>query len=113
MSNPKLYIIAGPNGSGKPTFVLRFLPYDADCINFVNADLIALGLSPFSPEVAAIKAGKLMLDEIDAFRNQRADFAFETTLAGNSEPWREVRSAINSTRIGVFMLDLARALAAE
>lgn len=84
MSNPKLYIIAGPNGSGKTTFVFRFLPYYADCSNFVNADLIASGLSPFSPEVAAIKAGKLMLDEIDAFRKQRADFAFETTLAGRT-----------------------------
>lgn len=62
--NPHLYIIAGPNGSGKTTFVRRFLPYYADCINFVNADLIAAGLSPFSPDVAAIKAGKIMLDQI-------------------------------------------------
>jgi predicted ABC-type ATPase len=84
VTNPKLYVIAGPNGSGKTTFVFRFLPYYADCSNFVNADLIASGLSPFSPEVAAIKAGKLMLDEIDAFRKQRADFAFETTLAGRT-----------------------------
>lgn len=84
MTNPKLYIIAGPNGAGKTTFVLRFLPFYADCINFVNADLIASGLSPFSPEIAAIKAGKLMLDEIDNFRQQRADFAFETTLSGRT-----------------------------
>lgn len=84
MSNPKLYIIAGPNGSGKTTFVLRFLPYYAECINFVNADLIASGLSPFSPEIAAIKAGKLMLDEIDTFRKKRVDFAFETTLSGKT-----------------------------
>lgn len=84
MSKPKLYIIAGPNGAGKTTFVLRFLPFYVDCINFVNADLIASGLSPFSPEVAAIKAGKLMLAEIDAFRLQRADFAFETTLSGRA-----------------------------
>jgi predicted ABC-type ATPase len=84
MSAPKLYVIAGPNGSGKTTFVFRFLPYYADCSNFVNADLIASGLSPFSPEVAAIKAGKLMLDEIDAFKKQRVDFAFETTLAGKT-----------------------------
>lgn len=81
---PRLYIIAGPNGAGKTTFVLRFLPFYADCINFVNADLIASGLSPFSPEIAAIKAGKLMLDEIDVFRRQRADFAFETTLSGKT-----------------------------
>jgi predicted ABC-type ATPase len=84
LDNPKLYIIAGPNGSGKTTFVLQFLPRYADCINFVNADLIASGLSPFAPEVASIKAGKLMLDEINAFRKQRVDFAFETTLAGKT-----------------------------
>jgi predicted ABC-type ATPase len=84
MNNPNLYIIAGPNGSGKTTFVQRFLPYYADCINFVNADLIASGLSPFSPEIAAIKAGKLMLDEIDRFRKLYVDFAFETTLSGKS-----------------------------
>ena len=48
--NKHLYIVAGPNGSGKTTFVRRFLPYYADCINFVNADLIAAGLSPFLPD---------------------------------------------------------------
>lgn len=83
-NNPKLYIIAGPNGSGKTIFVRRFLPFYTDCINFVNADLIASGLSPFSPEIAAIKAGKLMLEEIDAFRKRHADFAFETTLSGKT-----------------------------
>jgi predicted ABC-type ATPase len=81
---PNLYIIAGPNGSGKTTFVKRFLPFYVDCLNFVNADLIASGLAPFSPEVAAVKAGKLMLEEIERYRNQRVDFAFETTLAGRS-----------------------------
>jgi predicted ABC-type ATPase len=53
MNKPKLYIIAGPNGSGKTTLVQRFLPYYVDCINFVNADLITSGLSPFSPETVA------------------------------------------------------------
>jgi predicted ABC-type ATPase len=81
MANPKLYFIAGRNGSGKTTFDFRFLPYYADCSNFVDADWIASGLSPFSPAVAAIKAGKLMLDEINAVRKQSADFTFETTLA--------------------------------
>ncbi len=56
-----LYIIAGPNGSGKTTFVRRFLPYYTDCLNFVNADLIAAGLSPFSPDIVAVKVGKIML----------------------------------------------------
>lgn len=81
---PNLYIIAGPNGSGKTTFVKRFLPFYAHCLNFVNADLIASGLAPFSPEVAAVKAGKLMLEEIGNFRRQKSDFAFETTLAGRT-----------------------------
>jgi predicted ABC-type ATPase len=84
MNKPKLYIIAGPNGSGRTTFVQRFLPYYADCINFVNADLIASGLSPFLPEIAAIKAGKLMIEEIDSFRKRKVDFAFETTLSGKT-----------------------------
>ena len=64
--------------------VKRFLPFYAHCLNFVNADLIASGLAPFSPEVAAVKAGKLMLEEIEKFRRQRADFAVETTLAGRT-----------------------------
>jgi len=79
-----IYIIAGPNGSGKTTFVRRFLPYYADCINFVNADLIAAGLSPFSPDIAAIKAGKIMLDQIQEHISAGHDFAIETTLAGRS-----------------------------
>lgn len=81
---PNLYIIAGPNGSGKTTFVKRFLPFYAHCLNFVNADLIASGLAPFSPEGASVKAGKLMLEEIENYRRQKADFAFETTLAGKA-----------------------------
>ena len=82
--NRHLYIIAGPNGSGKTTFVRRFLPYYANCINFVNADLIAAGLSPFSPDVAAIKAGRIMLEQIQEHINAGHDFAIETTLAGRS-----------------------------
>jgi predicted ABC-type ATPase len=81
---PNLYIIAGPNGSGKTTFVKRFLPFYAHCLNFVNADLIAFGLAPFSPEVAAVKAGKLMLEEIENYRRLKVDFAIETTLAGRT-----------------------------
>jgi predicted ABC-type ATPase len=82
--NRHLYIIAGPNGSGKTTFVRRFLPYYADCINFVNADLIAVGRSPFSPDVAALKAGRIMLEQIQEHINAGHDFAIETTLAGRS-----------------------------
>jgi predicted ABC-type ATPase len=81
---PNLYIIAGPNGSGKTTFVKRFLPFYAHCLNFVNADLIASGLAPFLPEGAAVKSGKLMLEEIENYRRLKVDFAFETTLAGRT-----------------------------
>lgn len=81
---PKLYIIAGPNGAGKTTFAKEFLPNYAKCSNFVNADLIAAGLSPFSPSNVNIKAGKLLLAEIDNFMAHKVDFAFETTLAGKT-----------------------------
>ena len=82
MSNRNVYIIAGPNGSGKTTFAVKFLPEYVKCPNFINADLIAQGLSPFSPGAAAIKAGKLVLEQIHQFANQGVDFAFETTLSG-------------------------------
>ena len=81
---PDLYIIAGPNGAGKTTFAKEFLPHYAKCENFVNADLIAQGLSPFSPAAAGIKAGRLLLKQIHEFAERRADFAFETTLAGKT-----------------------------
>ena len=79
-----LYIIAGPNGVGKTTFASKFLPKYANCRNFINADLIAKGMSPFSPETAAIRAGRLVLSEITFFARQRVSFAFETTLSGRS-----------------------------
>jgi len=82
MSSRNVYIIAGPNGSGKTTFAIKFLPEYAKCPHFINADLIAMGLSPFFPGAAAIKAGKLVLEQIRLFANQGIDFAFETTLSG-------------------------------
>ncbi len=80
----ELYIIAGPNGVGKTTFAREFLPHYADCKNFVNADLIAQGVAPFSPETAALRAGRMMLNEIRSFSKRRESFAFETTLSGRS-----------------------------
>jgi len=77
-----VYIIAGPNGAGKTTFAREFLPNYADCRNFINADLIAQGMSPFSPEAAAFRAGRVMLNEISLLARQNADFGFETTLSG-------------------------------
>ena len=67
----ELYIIAGPNGVGKTTFASTFLPKYADCKNFINADSIAQGMSPFSPEAAVVRAGRLMLSEIRFFSRRR------------------------------------------
>ena len=81
---PNLYVVAGPNGAGKSTFARLFLPDYADCREFVNADLIAAGLSPFNPESLALQAGKLMLERIESLSQAGVDFGFETTLAGRS-----------------------------
>jgi predicted ABC-type ATPase len=78
----KIIIIAGPNGAGKTTFGRDFLPAEAHTLRFINADLIAAGLAPFNPETAAIKAGRLMLEEIDDCVLAGESFAFETTLSG-------------------------------
>ena len=80
----KIIIIAGPNGAGKTSFARSFLPKEAQCLRFINADLIAAGLSPFAPEVAAIKAGRVMLEEIAACVRREESFAFETTLSSSS-----------------------------
>ena len=82
MRPPKIVIIAGPNGAGKTTFARAFLPQEAQLPRFINADLIAAGLSPFAPDAAAIRAGRLMLDEIAACSAKMESFAFETTLSG-------------------------------
>ena len=84
MKHKTVYIIAGPNGSGKTTFAKLFLPDYVNCPNFVNADLIAQGLAPFEPRAAAIKAGKLVLQQIYEYAERGVDFAFETTLSGKS-----------------------------
>ena len=82
MKTKNVYIIAGPNGSGKTTFAKKFLP--KYCTHFINADLIAQGLSPFSPVAAAMKAGRLVLKEIEEMSGKGASFAFETTLSGKT-----------------------------
>lgn len=79
---PVCIIIAGPNGAGKTTFAREFLPKDAAIIHFVNADLIASGLSPLRPELANLAAGRLFLHELDRLAKMRASFAFESTLSG-------------------------------
>ena len=81
---PKLYIIAGCNGAGKTTASYTVLPEMLGCKEFVNADEIAKGLSPFNPESVAIEAGRLMLRRMNDLLTEGADFAFETTLATRS-----------------------------
>ncbi|MDR1182875.1 MAG: zeta toxin family protein [Bacteroidales bacterium] len=83
-NTPKLYIISGCNGAGKTTASYTVLPEMLGCQEFVNADEIAKGLSPFNPESMSIEAGRLMLFRINELINHRVDFAFETTLATRS-----------------------------
>ena len=79
---PICYVIAGPNGEGKTTFALRYLPEITGCRSFINADLIADGLSPLDPAKVQMEAGKTLLREIRDHVEKGDDFAFETTLAG-------------------------------
>lgn len=81
---PTCWIVAGPNGAGKTTFAMEYLPKVVRCFRFVNADLIAAGLSPLAPDQELLAASRLFLSEIGACIQQRKDFAFETTLAGRS-----------------------------
>jgi len=78
----KILIIAGPNGAGKTTFAHEFLPHEANCPVFVNADLIAAGLSPFQPAVVSVRAGRIMMEQLRDYVRRGISFAFETTLSG-------------------------------
>lgn len=77
----KLFIIGGPNGDGKTTASMEYLRYDLDCLEFVNADNIAAGISPFQPEKVAVSVGKIMLKRIDDLVDLRVNFAIESTLS--------------------------------
>lgn len=102
---PICWIIAGPNGAGKTTFAMEYLPRVAQCSRFVNADLIAAGLSPLAPERELLAASRLFLKEIETCIAERENFAFETTLAGRSylklvrrlqaEGWRMVATTFH------------------
>ena len=83
-SGKRIIIVAGPNGAGKTTFAREFLPGEAGCPTFVNADLIADGLSPFDPTRAAIRSGRLMIQLMREHVERGDSFAFETTLAGRN-----------------------------
>jgi len=107
--DPNLYIIAGSNGAGKTTFARKFLPDYVKCLEFINADLIAGGLSPFVPERAAIRAGRIMTEQIRSLSVQRRDFGFETTLSGKAyiKLFKELKG--KGYRIHLFFLWIASA----
>jgi predicted ABC-type ATPase len=102
----KIIIIAGPNGAGKTTFAREFLPREADCPEFINVDLIAAGLSPFSPERVALRAGRLMLHEIRQRTSLGEDFAFETTLSGHNYSRMIPHWQTAGYRVKLFFLSL-------
>ena len=104
--SPRCILIAGPNGAGKTTFAREFLPKNAGIVNFVNADLIASGLSPLRPELAARAAGRLVLAELDRLAKARADFAFESTLSGIGYVARLKRWRAAGYRIEMVFLHL-------
>ncbi len=101
---PNLYLIAGPNGSGKTTFASEFLQNYADCPAFINADTLARGLSGFSPDTVALKAGRILLEQIDAYAAKQTDFAFETTLSGTTYLARLKRLREKGYAIHLFFL---------
>lgn len=114
----KIIIIAGPNGAGKTTFANTFLPKEAQCPRFINADLIAAGLSPFAPELEAFKAGRLMLNEIAACEAKGESFAFETTLSGlgylkHIRQWRNRGYHVSLFFLSLPTVELAIARVAE
>jgi predicted ABC-type ATPase len=109
---PRCVVIAGPNGAGKTTFARRYLPEHADVVHFVNADLIASGLSPLKPDLAAIAAARLVLQEIDRLAAERMDFAFETTCSGviyvrRLETWKQAGYRIEIVYLRLRSAELA------
>ena len=106
MPNKRILIIAGPNGAGKTVFAADFLPNEANCPTFINADLIAAGLSPFRPDLAGIRAARLMLNMIYKYVEKGESFAFETTLSGRSYARLIPRWQQQDYRIKLFFLRL-------
>ena len=106
-SAPRCIIIAGPNGAGKTTFAREYLTKEAGVIHFVNPDLIASGLSPLRPELAALAAGRLFLRELDRLAKGRKKFAFESTLSGVTYLSRLKRWKAAGYRIEIVYLRIA------
>jgi predicted ABC-type ATPase len=105
----KVIVIAGPNGAGKTTFAREFLPHEAGCPVFVNADLIAAGLAPFAPQSAAVLAGRLMLQQLDRHFAAGESFAFETTLSGRAYLHHIRRWQAGGYRVKLIFLQLGNA----
>lgn len=108
----KIIIIAGPNGAGKTTFAREYLSFEAACPIFINADLIAAALAPFEPEAVALRAGRLMLKEIDRCTTDGRNFAFETTLSGQAYAariprWRQNGYYVKLVYVGLPDAELA------
>ena len=106
-SSPRCIIIAGPNGAGKTTFAREFLAKEAGVVRFVNFDLIAGGLSPLRPELAALAAGSLFLSELDRLAKGKNDFAFESTLSGLTYVNRLTRWKRSGYRIELIYLRIS------
>jgi len=100
-------IIAGPNGAGKTTFAREFLSKEAGVVHFVNPDLIASGLSPLRPELAALAAGRLFLHQLDRLAKSRDSFAFESTLSGLTHVSRLKRLKAAGWRIEIVYLRIS------
>lgn len=104
---PRCLLIAGPNGAGKTTFAREYLPNDARVLNFINADLIASGLSPLRPELAAVAGARLMLAEVDRLVERRNDFAWESTLSGLAHVRRIKKMKQHGYHVEIIYLRLA------
>ena len=104
VSEPRCIVVAGPNGAGKTTFAREFLSGEADIVQFVNADLIAGGLSALRPEIAAMTAGRVFLSEILRLARARTSFAFETTLSGRIYAGHLTNWKVDGYRIEIMYL---------
>jgi predicted ABC-type ATPase len=109
---PLCLVIAGPNGAGKSTFAREYVMRERGLLHFINADLIAAGLSPLKPELAAVRAGRLLLKEFARLAALRASFALETTLSGLTYLAKFRRLKTAGYRIELIYLDLDRPVTA-
>ena len=107
--SPTCYIIAGPNGAGKTTFAMKYLPKIAGCLNFINADEIARGLSPLNVEAVQLQASKIFLNAIEEKIRSRENFAFETTLSGKAYLQKIKQWKNDGWRVELFYLYLPNA----